>query len=135
MGKLQGHTSSASWLRRTWDTLEALDAYVEAKKEHGPHVLPHFATYLEWPQATVLIPRTWFRPSEVSLERTGSSSKATRMFDVPGLGEVFMGQHVRIGQGSGGLAPRLHFGDDTCGPTGKVHVGYIGPHLPNWKGR
>lgn len=133
--KLYGHASSANWLRRTWDTLEALNAYVEAKKEHGPHVLPHFATYLEWPQATTLIPRTWFRPSEVSLERTGSSWKQTRMFEVPGLGEMFMGQHVTIGRGSGGLAPRLHLGDDTCGPTGKVHVGYIGPHLPNWKGR
>ncbi|QDN94993.1 hypothetical protein FNV58_01275 (plasmid) [Streptomyces sp. RLB1-9] len=133
--KLYGHASSGSWLRRTWDTLEALNAYVAAKKEHGSQVLPHFATYLEWPQATDLIPRTWFRPSEVSLERTGSSWKQTRMFEVPGLGEVFMGLHVRIGQGSGGLAPRMHFYDDTCGPTEKVHVGYIGPHLPNWKGR
>jgi hypothetical protein len=133
--KLYGHASSTSWLRRTWNTMEALNAYVAAKKEHGTHVLPHFATYLEWPQATDLIPRTWFRPSEVSLERTGSDWKRTRLFEVPGLGEVFMGLHVRIGQGSGGPAPRMHFYDDTCGPTEKVHVGYIGPHLPNWKGR
>lgn len=133
--KLYGHASSSNWLRRTWDTLEALNAYVAAKQEHGPAVLPNFATYLEWPQATDLVPRTWFRPSEVSLARLPKGAlKQTRMFEVPGLGEVFMGPHVRIGQGSGGLAPRLHFYDDTCGPTGKVHVGYIGPHLPNWKG-
>jgi hypothetical protein len=133
--KLYGHSSSASWLRRTWDTLEALNAYVAAKKEYGPQILPNFATYLEWPEATDLIARTWYRPSEVSLDRRGGDWRKTRLFEVPGLGEVFMGAHVRIGQGSGGLAPRLHFYDDTCGPTEKIHVGYIGPHLPNWKGR
>lgn len=132
--KLQGHASSSSWLRRTWSTLEALEAYVVAKKETGSQVLPHFATYLEWPQATDLIPRTWFRPSEVSLDRRGGDWRRTRLFEVPGLGEMFMGAHVRIGQGGIG-APRLHFFDDTCGPTEKIHVGYIGPHLPNWKGR
>jgi hypothetical protein len=132
--KLYGRASSASWLRRTWSTLEALEAYVVAKKEHGPQVLSNFATYLEWPQATDLIPRTWFRPSEVSLDRRGGDWRRTRLFEVPGLGEMFMGAHVRIGQGGTG-APRLHFYDDTCGTTAKIHVGYIGPHLPNWKGR
>ena len=36
--------------------------------------------------------------------------------------------HIRILQGES--APRLHFLDDTRGKTGKIHIGYIGPHLP-----
>ena len=36
--------------------------------------------------------------------------------------------HIRIAQGES--APRLHFLDDTRGKTGKIHIGYIGPHLP-----
>lgn len=43
-------------------------------------------------------------------------------------GRRVMQAHVRIGQGES--APRLYFLDDTQGETGKIHVGYIGPHLP-----
>ena len=41
-----------------------------------------------------------------------------------------MQAHLKLSNGS--LAPRLYFYDDTGkdGNTGKVHVGYIGPHLP-----
>jgi hypothetical protein len=44
-----------------------------------------------------------------------------------------MPAHLKIAEGGGMLAPRLYFHDDTRGPTGKVHVGYIGPHehMPN----
>lgn len=43
-------------------------------------------------------------------------------------GSRVMLAHIRIGQGES--APRLHFLDDTRGKTGKIHIGYIGPHLP-----
>lgn len=43
-------------------------------------------------------------------------------------GRRVMLAHIRIGQGES--APRLHFLDDTKGKTGKIHIGYIGPHLP-----
>ena len=36
--------------------------------------------------------------------------------------------HIRISQGES--SPRLHFLDDTRDKTGKIHIGYIGPHLP-----
>ncbi len=36
--------------------------------------------------------------------------------------------HIKLGNGQ--HAPRLHFLDDTRGGTGRVHIGYIGPHLP-----
>ncbi|WP_420444062.1 hypothetical protein [Candidatus Poriferisodalis sp.] len=43
-------------------------------------------------------------------------------------GARLMPAHVKIDQGP--TAPRLHFLDDTRGETGKIHIGYIGPHLP-----
>lgn len=50
--------------------------------------------------------------------------------EVNPLGREFFGAHVKIDRG-GGIAPRLHFLDDTRGPTGMVHIGYLGPHLPS----
>ncbi|WP_272261972.1 hypothetical protein [Streptomyces xanthophaeus] len=56
-----------------------------------------------------------------------------RPFPVPRTihpaGQVFMGEHVRIGSGRP-PAPRLHLYDDTSGRTGQIHIGYIGAHLP-----
>ena len=57
-----------------------------------------------------------------------------RRFRVPSAisatGSAMMWAHVKIGN-SGQTAPRLHYFDDTSGPTGAVIVGYIGPHLRN----
>jgi hypothetical protein len=36
--------------------------------------------------------------------------------------------HLKIAEGGGPLAPRVYFHDDTRGPTGRVHIGFIGPH-------
>jgi hypothetical protein len=36
--------------------------------------------------------------------------------------------HMKIQSGGGGNIPRLYFYDDTDGPTGKMHVGFVGPH-------
>jgi len=41
---------------------------------------------------------------------------------------VFMGAHFKIAQ-SGLISPRMHYYDDTA-RSGKIYVGYIGPHLP-----
>ena len=43
-------------------------------------------------------------------------------------GEIYMGAHMKIS--SKGLAPRIYFHDDRNGQTGKIHIGYIGRHLP-----
>ena len=43
-------------------------------------------------------------------------------------GKRIMIAHIKLDQGP--TAPRLYFFDDTRGNTGKVHIGYIGPHRP-----
>ena len=42
-----------------------------------------------------------------------------------------MGAHVRIAK-YGSVSPRMHYYNDAAG-TGKIYVGYIGPHLPNFR--
>jgi hypothetical protein len=44
-------------------------------------------------------------------------------------GRVFMQAHLKIGGGNT-IAPRLHFHEDGL-RSGKVYVGYLGPHLRN----
>ena len=48
-------------------------------------------------------------------------------------GKIHMYAHLKIAEGGGNLAPRVYFLDDTAGTTGKVHVGFVGPHylVPN----
>ena len=48
-------------------------------------------------------------------------------------GYVEMQAHLKPVQGGGMQIPRIYFHDDTKGRTGKVHVGFIGPHdrMPN----
>jgi hypothetical protein len=41
---------------------------------------------------------------------------------------IYMGAHVRLGGGAGMSAPRMHFYDDAKG-SGKIYIGYLGPHL------
>lgn len=130
--KLRGHTLEKQWLRRTWEGLEALEAYAAAKEEHGAAEVPHFSAYLKWPKATALISAMHYAESESAFVRRSISFAKARRFRAEGLGEVHMWAHFRIGSGRP-PAPRMHLYDDTGGQTGKIHVGYIGPHLPNPK--
>jgi hypothetical protein len=44
-------------------------------------------------------------------------------------GQILMLAHLKIAQGGENHIPRVYFYDDTKGATGKVHVGFIGPHF------
>lgn len=41
--------------------------------------------------------------------------------------------HLKVSEGGGQNIPRIYFHDDTKGVTGKVHIGFFGPHrfVPN----
>lgn len=66
--------------------------------------------------------------------RNDRKFRQQRMLPVPlevdASGKVFMEAHIKI-DNKGRIAPRIHFYDDTAGVTGKVIVGYVGPHLSN----
>ncbi|WP_159046054.1 hypothetical protein [Streptomyces sp. WM6372] len=131
---LRGHPLEQVWIRRTWQTLGALNSYAAAKTAHGPQLLPHLTAYLRWPDAATLFPSTRHAPRESTRLMASPRLHEARCFPVPRTihpsGRVFMGEHIRIGSGRP-PAPRLHLYDDTGGRTGQIHIGYIGTHLPS----
>ena len=136
IGKLRGHEAESKWIRRSWEALHALEDYARLKQEHGPEALPHFRAYLESSLAEYVIPQTRYSSSESGGIMRNGRFRAARIFSVPRQvdesGHVVMEAHVRIGSGKP-PAPRMHLHDDTSGQTGKIFIGYIGPHLPNWQ--
>lgn len=132
--KLSGHALDRVWVQRTWESLLALEDYARLKQEHGTDELPHFLSYLTSSVPGRIIPRPRYSSSESPTVMNNIRMRKTRIFRVPvqidKSGYVLMEAHIRIGSGSH-PAPRMHFLDDTTGKTGKIHVGYIGPHLKN----
>ncbi|MFE6000265.1 hypothetical protein ACFQ6C_25950 [Streptomyces sp. NPDC056454] len=131
LSKIRGHEKEKLWLRRTWACLEALEAYAQARETHGASVVPNFSAYLRWPQAQVLVSTQLYAAHDRSTGRMGPDARLyqLRTFRVPEQGDVFMGEHFRIG-GVVPPAPRMHIYDDLAGKSKLIHVGYIGPHLP-----
>jgi hypothetical protein len=134
---LDGHLRSDQWLRRTWDVLELLDAYARARQataDRGDAALRGFAYYVKENGGERGISPTLVASGESEMVVNTPRFRNARTFPVPTeihpSGWEFFGAHVKIDRG-GGVAPRLHYLDDTAGPTGLVHVGYLGPHLPS----
>lgn len=128
---LRGHPLEDRWRARAWQALLVLNAYARAAEEHGPVLLPHLSAYLEWREASAVLPRTWYVPSESQAVMNTPRLRSERVFAVPRevdpSGRVIMGEHIRIGSGRP-PAPRMHL-HDAVPRTGRVYVGYVGEHL------
>jgi hypothetical protein len=78
-----------------------------------------------------VVPATWVAPHEPAATSDNKRFREERTFPVSLIvdpdGKRYMPEHIILG--SGGISPRLHYYDDRKGPTGKVHVGYLGEHL------
>ena len=118
----------ASRGRKVMEALTALHAYAIDPARGGD--FKHWCAQGE--HAGVQISANQVAMSESQNVQQRNVMEAQRSFPVdPTLdlsGCRVMLAHIRIAQGES--APRLHFLDDTRGKTGKIHIGYIGPHLP-----
>lgn len=128
--------SAYSWGNNTWRGLRALAAYAE-DCAHGWGS----GNFWQWCASGPLVgwPAT---PKKLSMTESDTVQNRdrynrTRIFEVDeavdASGETMMFAHLKIAEGGGRLAPRVYFYDDTGGSTGKVHVGFVGPHhlVPN----
>ncbi len=126
-----------AWGGTTWRGLRALAAFAEARAAgfHGD-----FWGWcltgppLGWPATTKKLA---MRESE-TVQKNKKFKKAREFeidTDVAASGRIHMQAHPKISEGGGDLAPRVYFHDDTAGRTGKIHVGFVGPHhlVPNTK--
>ncbi len=127
--ELDNAIEARSWARSVFDGLLALEAYA--------HSGAGFGDFREWCKSGKH-PRAWYANSKKLAMRESEEvmrrSELSRLRDMPvssrvrNSGRITMEAHLKLSNGS--LAPRLYFYDDSGGRTGKVHVGYIGPHLP-----
>lgn len=125
-----------AWGNNAWRGLRALAAYAEDRANGWDK-----GGFWEWCASGPLLgwPATTKKLSMSEGETVQNSDRLsrTRVFKVdPNVaesGELTMLAHLKISEGGGSLAPRIYFYDDTAGPTGKVHIGLVGPHylVPN----
>ncbi|SDR04902.1 hypothetical protein SAMN04489764_3207 [Thermostaphylospora chromogena] len=129
--KLEEKAQSSTWAQTTWRVVVALQEYADSVargKFHGD-----FRRWcLEPPSGASAIPVGKVKPDESDTVRKNAKMRRKRELPVPrdvdNSGRVYMGAHIRIGGGAGMSAPRLHYYDDVRG-TGKIYIGYLGPHL------
>ncbi|MBN8867143.1 MAG: hypothetical protein J0H98_06290 [Solirubrobacterales bacterium] len=119
--------SEPSWAKKALRAFRALDAYV-ARKEEGFE--GDFQAFCESGDLSA-IPRGWVSLHESGTTDQNARYRELRTFEVPTdvdkSGRAYMDAHIKIERG-GYPCPRIHFHDDTQG-TGRVYVGWFGPHL------
>lgn len=137
LDRIDSAPESRPWGNNAWRGLRSLAAYVQARRqgyEGG------FWSWCERGEARAW-PATSKKLAMVESETVRNNSRlmAARRFvvdpRVDPSGWIHMEAHLKISEGGGDLAPRIYFHDDTGGATGKVHIGFIGPHflVPNTK--
>lgn len=126
-----------AWGNSTLRGLRALAEYVKARRDGFD------GGFWEWcergdPGAWPATPKKLTMRESESVANNSKWVKARRFpIDrrVSPDGFQYMEAHLKISEGGGDLAPRVYFYDDTAGSTGKVHIGFVGPHylVPNTK--
>jgi hypothetical protein len=120
---------NASWGRRAWSALQALEGYAQAKKEG---FAGDFLAYCDQPIDGAKIPVSWIGRHESKTTKGNARFRDLRTLpidaEVAPEGRIFMQEHIKIQQG-GSPSPRIHYFDDTGGVTGRVHIGWFGDHL------
>lgn len=126
-----------SWGNKAWRGFRAMAAYAESRaagfrggfwdwcREGGPFAWPANSKHLSMTESETVQNNDKLRRCRVLPVSA----------EVDASGAVTMLSHLKIAEGGGDLAPRIYFYDDTGGSTGKVHVGFVGPHylMPNTK--
>jgi hypothetical protein len=130
---LDAFPEAPAWSRKAWRALVALDAYA-AQRVAGDWEGDFYSWCKSTPAGQPIVSEKWIALSEDDRVNREAKFYGPRTFDVPtgvdASGRIYMPAHIKIVEG-GRPAPRIHFFDDTIGATGMIHVGYIGPHLPN----
>lgn len=121
-----------NWLNVAWDGLLALHHFAQACADGTVG-----GDFLSWCKSDAShaypFPAAKVKMRESDTVARHPKLRNERMLPVPksvfSEEKAFMQAHLKIGGGNT-IAPRLHFYDD-CPRSGKVYVGYLGPHLRN----
>ncbi|MCX8214849.1 MAG: hypothetical protein OTJ97_10170 [SAR202 cluster bacterium] len=129
IAELDQAPAARTWANGLWRGLRALDAYASSTESGG-------GGFREWCQLGRAYAWSTSSKKYAAVEsdsvRQNPDFRNQRVLPVSSQvdesGEVFMEQHLKIAEGGGEQAPRVYFYDDSAGTTGKVHVGFVGPH-------
>lgn len=133
--ELDSRVEARPWGNASWRAFRALHAY--AKEIAEGRDVGSFWIWCEsskHPLAWTATPKK-LAMVESATVRSNPRLSEKRIFPVdPALsadGKMFMEAHIKIAEGGGPLAPRIYFVHSRA--TGKIHVGYFGPHrhVPN----
>ncbi len=128
VAELDANLNSVSWGNLTWRGLRALHCYADVKHDGDfRHWCATSGEVWAWPATEKKLAL-----NESETVKTNRRYAEQRRFPVDEAidpsGTMIMWSHLKISEGGGPMAPRIYFHDDTRGSTGKVHVGFIGPH-------
>ncbi len=129
--RLDVHDPLGLWANKTWTILQALSDYAQASLDGRCDRDVH-GYLLNLPAGCRGYSANKHATNESEDVQNNTHFSGARIFSVPNgvepAGRVAMMAHFKIAQ-SGLISPRLHYYDDVR-RSGKVYVGYIGPHLP-----
>ena len=130
--RLDNSEKRTVWAAVAWQGLRALEGYAKAVADgfNGGGFHQWCAQTGEWPTAKLARKES---ETVMSSERLAAARHLPVDPAVDPSGFVTMEAHLKIQPGGGQNIPRIYFHDDTKGVTGKVHVGFFGPHdlMPN----
>jgi len=131
LDQLDSAPEATAWAQTSWRGFRALQAYAsESATRNGG--------FFEWCQHTSNADSWPATSKKVSMSESESvmnnrAQRAARNLPidtaVSASGRIEMFAHLKVAEGGGNIIPRIYFHDDTKGPTGKVHVGFFGPHV------
>lgn len=127
---LDANDTTGTMVAVAWECLLSVDDYARAKST-GAHQ-GNLKTYLlDPPRGFRAVPLGKFgeRESAITMDQWGEDRRFPVPRDVDSTGASLMETHFKLPR-CGMLSPRLHLLDDTR-RSGKVYVGYLGPHLRN----
>ncbi|HEX7096570.1 MAG TPA: hypothetical protein VF183_11850 [Acidimicrobiales bacterium] len=132
--RLDEALKTSVWAETLWQGLRALDLYARDVEIRGS-----VGGFYEWCKRTAAWPVNKLTMVEGEQTMANERLRSMRMLPVDTAvaegGRIEMQAHLKIQPGGGNNIPRVYFHDDTGGVTGKIHVGFIGPHdlMPNTK--
>ncbi|MGY1751089.1 hypothetical protein [Modestobacter sp. SYSU DS0511] len=132
---LDAALESGPWGQTSWEALRALHAYgAELAAGNDPGSFWTWCENSGHPLAWRATPKKLSMTESESVENNEKFRRRRVLpvsTDVDPSGRIYMPAHVKVAEGGGDLAPRIYFHPSR--ETGKVHVGYFGPHrnMPN----
>jgi len=119
--------SARAWAQDLQNLFAAMESYGKERAKSGFR-----GNFRAWCERTGRYSFEKIAMQESETTMASQELMATRVFEIDRIiepsGRKVMVAHAKIQARGSGNIPRVYFYDDTNGRTGKVHIGFIGPH-------